>query len=123
MMATFAEVAGAKLGRAGEDSFSIVPVLLGKKLARPLRDTTVLQSGNGMFAIRRGRWKLILGTNSGGFSGRGKPGPNTPKGQLYDLSADLAEQKNLYDENPQVVAELTALLEKVRKSPRTAPSR
>jgi len=121
MMATFAEIARVKLGQAGEDSFSILPVLLGKKLARPLRDATILQAGNRMFAIRRGRWKLILGANSGGFSGRAKPGPDTPKGQLYDLSADLGEQKNLYDENPQVVAELTALLKKIRNSPRTAP--
>ena len=121
MMATFAEVAGAKLGQAGEDSFSIVPVLTGKQQGRPLRDATVLQAGNGMFAIRRGPWKLILGTNSGGFSPKAKTGPNTPKGQLYDLSADQGERKNLYDEEPKTVAELTALLESIRKSARTAP--
>ena len=123
MMATFAELAGAKPGQAGPDSFSIVPVLLGKKLDGPLRDATVLQASNGMFAIRRGKWKLILGTNSGGFSPKTKPAPDTPKGQLYDISADLAEQKNLYNEKPQVVAELTALLESIRKSPPAAPLR
>ena len=123
MMATFAELAGAKPGQAGQDSFSIVPVLLGKKLDGPLRDATVLQASNGMFAIRRGKWKLILGTNSGGFSPKTKPAPDTPKGQLYDISADLAEQKNLYNEKPQVVAELTALLESIRKSPPAAPLR
>jgi arylsulfatase A len=120
MMATFAELAGAKLGQAGPDSFSIVGALTGRQ-AGPARDSLVLQAGNGMFAIRRGRWKLILGTNSGGFSPKTKVGPNAPKGQLYDLAADQGEQKNLYDQQPKIVAELTALLEKARAADRTAP--
>ena len=122
MMATFAELAGAKLGRAGEDSFSIVPLLDGDPESFG-RKVTILQAGNRMFAVRRGNFKLILGRGGGGFSPKVKPGPNTPPGQLYDLSADIGEQKNLYAENPKIVAELTAILDKVRKADRSAPVR
>ncbi|MCX5685500.1 MAG: arylsulfatase, partial [Planctomycetota bacterium] len=84
----------------------------------PVRETMVLQSGNKLFAIRHKQWKLILGPNSGGFS-QAKPGPGAPAGQLYDLRADLAEQRNLYQEKPEIVAELAALLDAQRKADRT----
>jgi arylsulfatase A-like enzyme len=122
MMATFAEIAGAKLPEnAGDDSLSILPLLQGGGSAGPVRETMVLQSGNGLFAIRHKQWKLILGPSSGGFSQAGapKPGPGAPAGQLYDLRADLAEQRNLYQEKPEIVAELTALLEAQRKAGQT----
>jgi len=121
LLATFAEVAGAAVpDGAGEDSFSFVPVLLGRKLPGPLRPFTILQSGRGTWSVRQGRWKLILAADGGGFSTRVKPSPDAPKGQLYDLSADVGERKSLYAEQPDVVARLTALLESARKSSRTA---
>ena len=61
----------------------------------------VLQSGNGLFAIRHKQWKLIPGPGPGGFS-QAKPGPGAPAGQLFDLRADLAEQHNLYQEKPEI---------------------
>jgi arylsulfatase A-like enzyme len=119
MMATFAEIAGAKLPEnAGDDSLSILPLLQGGGAAGPVRETMVLQSGSGLFAIRYKQWKLILGPSSGGFS-QAKPGPGAPAGQLYDLRADLGEQRNLYQEKPEIVAELTALLEAQRKAGQT----
>ena len=123
MMATFAELGGAKLGAVGEDSFSIVPALLSEQRGRPIRDAMVLQAGNRMFAIRQGKWKLILGPGPGGFSKLVKKHPRKPKIQLYDLSADIGERKNLHAEQPEVVARLTALLNKIRKAPRSAPIR
>ena len=51
-----------------------------------------------MFAIRDGRWKLVLGNGSGG---REKP-RGAPFGKpyhLYDLSRDPAERSNLVDEH------------------------
>ena len=46
---------------------------------------------------------------------------NDPPGQLYNLDDDVGESKNLYTENPQMVAQLTALLNKIRNDGRSRP--
>jgi hypothetical protein len=74
---------------------------------------------SGMFAIRQGRWKLILGRGSGGWSGRGKP--EDPPVQLYDMSVDASERKNVCREHPQVVERLTRLLEKYKEQGYSRP--
>jgi len=124
VMATLADLVGAKLpANAGEDSISFLPILLGTKPKTPPRDTIVHPAG--IFAIRSGKWKLIAGLGSGGFSKprRRKPGPGEPAGQLYDLEANLGETKNLYAEKPDVVERLTKLLAEQRKAGRSAPKR
>lgn len=123
MMATFAEISKATLAEdAGVDSISILPVMLGRNQTTPVREVLILQSGNGLFSIRRGRWKLIMGPGSGGFSQSGEASGGV-KIQLYDMQADISERNNLCKDKPEMVAELTALLEKQRKSDRTAPER
>lgn len=117
LMATLAAVAGYHLPRnAGEDSFDLLPALLGKALA-PIRDTIVHHSSEGMFSIRRGSWKLELGLGSGGFSEpvHLDPRPGGPQGQLYDLARDPAETDNLWLDQPKIVAELQALLQTCRR--------
>ena len=42
-----------------------------------------------------------------------------PEGQLYDLSKDIQEQNNLYDEYPEVVKQLTAELVAIVEDGRT----
>ncbi|MCH7686871.1 MAG: sulfatase-like hydrolase/transferase [Planctomycetes bacterium] len=119
LLATCADVVGASLPpNAGEDSYSILPVLRGEKLNKPLREATVHHSINGTFAIRQGNMKLILGLGSGGFSNPRtiKPKPNGPKGQLYNLSDDPSEKINLYQKHPEIVQHLTALLERYKQS-------
>ena len=125
LLATCAAVVGAKLPpllsstrrRGGEDSYSILPALLGKKMDKPIREAVVHHSGSGMFAVRQGKWKLILGRGSGGFTkpSRVKPKPGEPRGQLYDLHKDPAETNNVWAEHPGIVQRLTNLLEKYRK--------
>jgi len=118
LLATCAAVVGVKLpNNAGEDSYSILPVLLGKKMDKPIREAVVHHSGSGMFAVRQGKWKLILGRGSGGFTkpSRVKPKPGEPRGQLYDLHKDPAETNNVWAEHPGIVQRLTNLLEKYRK--------
>ena len=56
---------------------------------------------------------------SGGWTGGGEEDP--APGQLYDMTADLEEQRNLYGERPEVVARLTALLDRYRTGERSAP--
>ena len=113
-LATCAELLGAKLpDTAAEDSVSMLPAMFGKDAA-PLREAVVHHSISGMFSIRQGPWKLELCAGSGGW---GKPGDadakrqGSPEVQLYDLSVDIAEAKNVQAEHPEIVARLTRLLE------------
>ncbi|MBM84013.1 MAG: arylsulfatase [Planctomycetaceae bacterium] len=123
LLATFAAIVNAKLPHsAGPDSFDFSPVLRGKQSEdNPVRDQLVIRSGGGMMTIRSGDWKLITGLGSGGFSKprRIKPGPNDPKGQLYNLANDLGETNNLYAQEPQIVERLTQQLNKVRNDGRS----
>jgi arylsulfatase A-like enzyme len=88
LMATAAEITDAERpDSAAEDSVSFLPALLGESGDQPLREAIVHHSVDGMFSIRQGRWKLILGLGSGGFSDprREEPTPDGPRGQLYDM--------------------------------------
>jgi len=124
LMATCAEILGIKLpASSGEDSVSILPALLGADRS-PLREAVVHHSINGMFSIRQGTWKLALCPGSGGW---GKPGDaeatksGLPAVQLYNLSSDPGESKNLQAENPAVVTRLTALLARYVADGRSSP--
>jgi arylsulfatase A-like enzyme len=66
-----------------------------------------------MFAIRKGDWKLIQGLGSGGFTKIDTKADQEAgiEGQLYNLKDDPKEQNNLWQDKPEVVAELSALLE------------
>jgi len=122
--ATFSEVVGAEVPRdAGEDSFSLLPALLGRRPAGPVREDVIHHSGDGMFAVRSQGWKLVEGLGSGGFTPpkTEKPKPGGPDGQLYHLTEDPAEQRNLYLERPDQVSRLKALLDGYRNQGRSRP--
>lgn len=124
LMATCAAVLDTHLPeKAGPDSFDILPALLGKKGEDPIRDALVSHSENGTFAIRQGKWKLILDNKtSGGWvepSGL-PPDPNSP-GQLYDLDSDPYEQNDLWKVHPDIVERLIRVLEKYKSEGRSIP--
>ena len=68
---------------------------------------------DGIFSIRKGKWKLIQSAGSGGWSAprTGKESEGLPLIQLYDIEKDIAETKNLHSLYPSVVTELTTLLQ------------
>jgi len=116
LMATCADIVGATLpDNAGEDSFSLLPVFMGQASVLK-RDALVHHSINGSFAIRQGKWKLELCADSGGWS---PPQPGSrraeklPDTQLYDLSTDKGETKNLVAKHPEIVVSMTELLQKI----------
>jgi arylsulfatase A-like enzyme len=130
LFATCAEIIGAKTNDStAEDSVSILPALLGTA-TKPLREALVHHSIDGSFAIRHGKWKLALCPGSGGWS---RPVPPSRKKnpvneepikgwvQLFDLEADPAETKNLASKHPEIVANLTALVQKYIDTGRSTP--
>lgn len=123
-MATAADITGVKLPpTAAEDSVSLLPALLGQDKA-PLREAVVHHSIDGAFAIRQGQWKLELCPGSGGWSAPKDPAAakqGLPSVQLYDMTADVGETKNVYSANPDLVAKLTKLLETYVADGRSTP--
>jgi arylsulfatase A-like enzyme len=116
LMATCAEILGAALGEdVAEDSHSLLPLLEG--IDRPVRESAVNQSAQGLLAIRKGPWKLIFGPGSGGWG----TGRDDQPAQLYNLADDLAESRNLHAQRPDIVAELTALMESTVNRGRSTP--
>ena len=104
---------------------SLLPALRGDDRG-PLREALVHHSINGSFAIRQGDWKLALCADSGGWSAP-RPGTKEAEGlppvQLYNLADDPAERRNIQDQHPEIVARLTALLEKYVADGRSTPGR
>ena len=132
-MATCATLSGAKLPEdAAEDSFDILPALLGQAKG-PIRKYTLHQTIKLDLAIRDGDWKYLDHKGSGGnnYERGGEWGlkqfalpdnaPDAP-GQLYNLADDPGETRNLYNEHPEVVAKLKAKLEEFKKNGRSRPA-
>jgi arylsulfatase A len=104
VFASAADIIGAKVPKgAAADSYSFYASLQGKAAAK--RPPVIHHSAAGMFAIRQGKWKLVLGNGSGGRQ--------NPRGKafvkpyaLFDMSADISETKNLAKDHPDIAARL-----------------
>jgi arylsulfatase A len=123
VLATVAEIVGEPLAAgAGEDSVSFLPALRRPQDPFARRAALVMQSGNGSFAIRDGRWKLCLAPGSGGLSAPipgSKEEQGLPPVQLYDMEADRGETTNLQSKYVDVVKRLTARFEAYRAEGRS----
>lgn len=118
LLATCAEVVDEGLpAHAGEDSVTLLPLLLGESDVESERQAIVHHSVFGMFALREARWKLIFGRGSGGNTEPISldPAPGEPLGQLYDMVTDVSETDNVWLEQSDVVERMTALLERYRR--------
>jgi len=118
IMATVADAIEQKLApEAGVDSWSFYDVIT-KNASKNKGAARIFHSSKGMFAIRKGKWKLVAGKGSGG---RSKGDTNAPAGQLYDISQDISEQHNLFSQHPEIVKtlvkELTTIVENGRSTP------
>jgi arylsulfatase A len=125
LLATFAAILHVELPPgAGEDSFNVLPVLLGEQpVDQPIRPPVVVPALTGMLSIRSGSWKLIEGLGSGGFSQprRVEPEPGGPTGQLYHLDDDPAETNNLWLKQTEIRDRLLAALNQIRTADRSRP--
>ena len=91
--------------RAGEDSYNMLPALIGRDTG-PIHDVSIFHSGGGVFAIRKGDWKLVYSLIGDG---------------LFNLKDDISETTDLRDNHPDLVKELTEEHHKWRS--RNKPSR
>jgi len=116
LMATCAALVDAPLpSDAAEDSFNLLPVLLGRQPEElPIRRYTLHQTGRLALAIRKGPWKYLDHRGSGGNNydtdelrpyALPEKAPDAP-GQLYHLGEDPGETTNLYWDWPDIVKEL-----------------
>jgi arylsulfatase A-like enzyme len=120
LLATVAGICNVELpDDAGEDSYDILPYMRGDQ-EETIREATVHHSISGQFAIRKDRWKLVACRGSGGWSLKeADVSEDAPPMQLYDMFSDPEEQQNLYDENPEVAAELLEILNRYRDGDRS----
>ena len=118
LMATLAGMLNVPLKEgSAEDSYNLWPAFIGKSYQSPIRDATVHQSLHGFLSIRKGSWKFTPHRGSGGFTKPDyiKPDEEEAPGTLYNLEDDPGELNNLYKEKPELVQELSLLLDKIRK--------
>ena len=78
------------------DGISYLPSLIG---GSQKKHAYLFWRAGQKFAVRQGKWKAVRINNNSAI-------------ELYDLSADLGEQKNLAEEHPDLVTRFEALIEK-----------
>lgn len=122
LYATLADITECNMAQGeAQDSYSLMPLITGEGDYQ--REYTVHHSSGGRFAIRKDGWVLI----EGGFGDdnnkldkidfyelQGYTFPSEkPQGELFNLGEDLDQRSSLYDQNPEKVAELTAILDRI----------
>lgn len=109
LYATCAEIVGEDVAEnAGEDSFSILSMLLDEEIKNPDRDVIIHSDFTGYFAIRHEQWKLVYHRDH-------------DKIALYDIKADPGEQQNIISEHPDIKEMLTGKLTDAVLNGRTTP--
>ena len=126
LASSLAKLTGTALPKdAFKDSFDVSDALLGKSNTKG-RANLIQQDngGRGKFGFRKGNWKL---TRHSGKSARNtvveKKLANTkvPEFQLYDLTKDPAEKKNVIKQHPEIAAEMKTELESLVQAGRSRP--
>jgi len=113
LLSSFAALTGQTLpADAAPDSINVLPALLGE--SKKGRDHLVEHARN--LAIRKGHWKLLPKEDAPNVKKKGNGNSVT---ELFDLSRDLSETTNVAGQNPQVVAELTAMLQRIQSTGRS----
>jgi arylsulfatase A-like enzyme len=116
-LASFAAFTNQKLDAdAGPDSVDTMAAFLGQ--SKQGRDSVIEEAGG--LALRRGQWKYIEPNKRQRISqDTGIELGNSPDAQLYDLSKDPGEQRNLAADMPDKVRELAAELEGLKTAARS----
>ena len=122
IMATVADAVGIELpAGSAPDSYSMLPVLKGESLDTPLREVTIHNTYANKWGIRKGDW-LYINQPDGAHNNeliaykelRAYKDNDTP-GLLFNIKNDPEQRNNLFENHPDKVDELSALLEDYRK--------
>lgn len=124
VLPTIAGLLGASLPEHPIDGLDIWPLLSGAEGAQSPHEALYFWYGkNNLEAMRSGRWKLHFPHSYRTLDGKpgGKGGIPTQYRygakiglSLYDLDADIGEGSNVAEQHPEVVAELTAMADRMR---------
>jgi len=120
LLPTFAALAGASLPKKAIDGHDIRPLLLGESGAKSPWDAVGLgyYRREQLQAVRAGDWKLYLPLEAKLISLSGsKTAP--AKAELFDVRHDVHEDREASAANPEIVARLTGLAEKIRRDVET----
>jgi arylsulfatase A len=125
-MPTIADIVDFSLpDDAAVDGFSYKGSFFGEKIKKE-RPAVVHHSISGKFAIRDGKWKLVLCPGSGGWSDpkdeKAKE-EGFPDIQLYDMEADIEEKNNLQAKRLSVVLKLAGTLKEIVADGRSTKGR
>ena len=140
LLATLAAVAGRSLTKAeAPDSLNQLPTLVGSP-PTPVRKQLIISPNNpSHLVVRQGKWVYIPARGEGGFKGKrvgdhafgggavfpftgqsnsdfsgGRLLVDAPRAQLYDLSKDRGQTRNVHAQHAEVVADLEAVLRSYR---------
>ena len=130
LYATLSAVLGESLptpDKAAPDSFNVLPAILGKPYQRPLRPNMILQSSDGVYAVREGPWKWIEGVSVRRVEAQ-DPRKAQHRSQLINLSKDPGETSDVTKSHSDVARRLSQLLDDQRegdasRTAAVAPSR
>jgi arylsulfatase A len=117
LAASAASLTGQALASdACRDSFNVADALLGKPQAKGREHLLQQDNGSGNFGLRVGDWKLVRILQRGKSQAKvSNQEIALPSGKyaLYRLSDDPGERNNVAEDNPKIVSELTAHLDKL----------
>lgn len=124
MLPTLAGICNAKLSSNKIDGVNIIDLLTGKANANPRDEFIYYYDKNNLKAVRKGNWKLLFPCISqtynfpatighDGFPG--KYGTDSVRLSLFNLLTDPGEDRDVKDQHPDIVKQLTAIADKYRR--------
>lgn len=127
-LATFAALTGFELPKnSAEDSYNFLPWLRGEATESPRR-TIVHNTNPEDYALRHNDWLLIDGKTGyvspapqPWIEKHHQPADDGQPVELHNLKEDIGQRHNVAAAHPEVVAELQALLQKIRDQGHSAP--
>ena len=121
LLPTFSSIVNGRLSDNKIDGVDISSLLKGDFESNP-RETVLYYIGDGLNAVRKGNWKLVLphtwrsyDTEPGndGYNGK-RVSMSIAQPELYDMMRDPGERYNVIEFYPEKVAEIMVEVEKAR---------
>lgn len=116
LLPSLAQLAGAALPERRIDGRDSCPLLFSQPGARSHwdEDGFAYYRREQLQAVRSGPWKLYLPLNRKLVNNAAKTAAQPTKGELYDVRADVHENREISAQHPEVVARLVELADRIR---------